>query len=163
MPSHRQCVNVSSHIDQTCKQKNVPYELDTNIDLIPRTEAKYYISSAHRRVQRNKSRWTTTLEQEVECFVSSQINNWVEEICSWGIVQNGNSLLILGQNPQNESLKIAKFVAKNNDNVWHGYPADFCRNIQDRPSITILQNWRTNGHIEKHHITKIRQGKQCNL
>ena len=141
----------------------MPYELDKNLDLTPVTAAKYYISSAHRRVQQNKSRWIITIDQEVGCFIESQINTWIEGFFSWGLITNGNNLLVLGKNSQNEELKIAKFVAKNNNDVWHGYPADFCRNIQDRPGMMILQNWRTNGHIEKHHITKIRQGKECNL
>lgn len=141
----------------------MPYEVDKNIDLTPRTTSIYYVSSAHRRLQRNKSRWTVTIDQEVECFISSQANSWIEGVFCWGLIPNGNNLLILGQNSQNEELKIAKFVAKNNDGVWHGYPADYCRNIQDRPGMPILSNWRTNGHIEKHHIIKIRQGKECNL
>jgi hypothetical protein len=141
----------------------VPYKLDTNIDLTPRIQAKYYISSAHRRNQKNKSRWPITRDNEVECFVSSHLNNWIEVICCWGLFPSGSNLLELGQNSQKESLKIAKFVAKNNTNVWHGYPADYYRNSQDRPSMFILENWRKLGHIEKHHITKIRQGKVCNL
>lgn len=141
----------------------MPYELDTDIDLAPRTTEKYYISSAHRRVQRNKSHWTVTIDQEVDCFVLSQTSNWIENIVCWGLISNGNNLLVLGLNSQREELKIAKFVAKNNYRVWHGYPADYCRNDQDRPGIRILQDWRTKRHIEKHHIIKIRRGKVCNL
>ena len=141
----------------------MPYELDKDIDLTPRTTAKYYISSAHRRLQRHKSRWTITVNEEVDCFIDSRTNTWIDNAASWGLIQSGNNLLVLGLNSHNEELKIAKFIAKNTTGVWHGYPADFCRNIQDRPGMSILQSWRTNGHIEKHHITKIRQGKECNL
>ncbi len=141
----------------------MPYEIDKNIDLKPTTTSIYYVSSSHRRVQRNKSRWTVTVDQEVECFISSQLNSWIEDVFSWGLIPNGNGLLVLGQNSQNEELKIAKFVAKNNDGFWHGYPADYCKNVQDRPGMSILSDWRTNGYIEKHHIIKIRQGKECNL
>ncbi|WP_308131381.1 hypothetical protein [uncultured Flavobacterium sp.] len=141
----------------------MPYELDRDIDLTPQTTAKYYVSSAHRRIQRHKSRWTVTIDKEVECFIDSQTKSWIDATASWGIIQEGNNLLVLGLNSQNEELKIAKFIAKNNDGVWHGYPADFNRKIQDRPAMSILQSWRTHGHIEKHHITKIRQGKECNL
>ncbi|WP_430898658.1 MULTISPECIES: hypothetical protein [unclassified Paraflavitalea] len=141
----------------------MPYEVDRNIDLTPRITSRYYVSSAHRRLQENKSRWTVTIEEEVECFVNSQRNSWIEGVFSWGLIPSESNLLILGENFQNEELKIAKFVAKNGDGVWHGYPADYCRNIQDRPGISILSKWRANGHIKKHHIVKIRQGKQCNL
>lgn len=141
----------------------MPYELDKDLDLTPRTTAKYYISSAHRRVQKNKSNWIITINQEVDCFIYSQTKTWIENMVSWGLIPLGNNLLVLGLNSHKEELKIAKFVAKNKEGVWHGYPADFCRNIQDRPGMPILQNWRTDGHIQKHHITKIRQGKECNL
>jgi len=139
------------------------YEKNKNIDLNPRTTSIYFVSSAHRRKQKHKSRWTVTVDHEVECFINSQENSWIEDFVGWGLIPNGNSLLVLGQNSQKEELKIAKFVAKNDDRVWHGYPADYCRNIQDRPGMSILSDWRTAGHIEKHHIIKIRQGKECNL
>jgi hypothetical protein len=141
----------------------VPYQLDTELDLMPETSKKYYVSSAHRRIQKDKSRWTVAVDLEVECFVGSQLNGWIEDVTSWGIMQKGNNLMVLGENSQKELLKIAKFISKNGNNVWHGYPADFRRNGQDRPGMTILQNWRTSKVIEKHHILKIRQGKECNL
>ncbi|MBL7690598.1 MAG: hypothetical protein JNM41_03320 [Flavipsychrobacter sp.] len=141
----------------------MPYDIDAELDLSPRIEEVYFISSAHRRRQANKSFWTVSADQEVDCFITSQTNSWVEISKAWGLLQNGNSLLILGQNYHNEPLKIAKFVVKNEQRVWHGYPADFCRNNQDRPGTGILKDWRTRGYIEKHHIVKIRQGKECNL
>ena len=141
----------------------MPYKVDKNIDLTPRTTAKYYVSSVHRRKDKNKSLWTTTIDQEVECFVCSQLNYWIEGSHCWGLIPKDNKLLVLGKNNKNEKLKIAKFVAKNNNEVWHGYPADYCKNMQDRPGMKILLDWRKIGHIEKHHILKIRQGKKCNL
>ncbi|MDR0307029.1 MAG: hypothetical protein LBI42_09370 [Chitinispirillales bacterium] len=139
------------------------YKLDQNIDLSPRTNATYFASSVHRNRQPNKSQWVISVVQEVECFIESQINNWIEGIFSWGMISDGNNLIVLGKSVYNEELKLAKFVTKNDDGVWHGYPADFCKNFQDRPGIKILQKWRNCGHIEKHHITKIRQGKTCSL
>jgi hypothetical protein len=141
----------------------VNYELDTALDLAPRITQRYFASSTHRRKQKDKSRWIIDIYEEVNCFVVSQVNEWVEETTSWGLIQNGNALLVLGENGHDEPLKIAKFIAKSSDGVWHGYPADFHRKIQDRPGMAILQAWRNEGHIEKHHILKIRQGKECNL
>jgi hypothetical protein len=145
------------------KTKKVQFVLDKEIDLTPQTDKKYICSSAHRRKQPDKSRWTITIDQEVGCFVSSVTFKWIETSMAWGLISHGNVLLILGINSQGVSLKVAKFVDSNGNNLWHGYPADYVRNYQDRPGVAILKDWRTKGMIEKHHIIKIRQGKECNL
>ena len=141
----------------------MPYLTDTELDLTPKTLKKYFVSSAHRRYQKDKSRWTISIDNEIECFVNSQTSNWIEDLVSWGVFQQGNNLLNIGVNPQRLPLKIAKFVDCSGDDIWHGYPADYARNYQDRPGMLVLQNWRERGIIEKHHIIKIRQGKECNL
>jgi len=143
----------------------MPLQIDTEICLIDHniSDKKYLISPAHRRNQRNKSQWVIDMETEVLCFVDSQLKLWVEDSCSWGIIKNGNSLQVLGVNTVQEDLKLAKFVSKNNNNIWHGYPADYCRNTQDRPHMDILKKWREERLIEKHQIVKIKQGKPCNL
>lgn len=139
------------------------YKFNTELDLSPRSQKKYFISSSHRRTSKDKSRWLINIESEVQCFIESDIKEWYEETIIWGIVKDGHDLLILGENPKKEGLKIAKFVDKEGNNLWHGYPADYVRNFQDRPGIKVLQKWREANHIEKHHIVKIRQGKECNL
>jgi len=141
----------------------VAYTFDTELDLKPHTAKRYIISTAHRRKQRSKSRWTVSAEVEIDCFIGSDLNRWVENVVAWGVLKGEGRLLELGKNSQKESLKIAKFVDLQNTNVWHGYPADYCRNHQDRPGARILKDWRLKDIIEKHHITKIRQGKECNL
>lgn len=139
------------------------YTVDTELDLSPETDQKYIVSSAHRRKQKDKSRWTVSLDVEVQCFIQCQRAPWVEDTTGWGIIPNGNSLIELGVNCINEKLKIAKFVDSASTGLWHGYPADYMRKAQDRPGMLTLQAWLRNGHIQKHHLTKIRQGKTCNL
>jgi hypothetical protein len=141
----------------------VPFKSDIPLDLRPRTDKQYIVSSAHRRHQANKSWWIIPIDSEVDCFITSIINNWIESTTAWGNIHNGNGLEILGNNSFHIPLKLAKFVDSANTNIWHGYPADYVRNEQDRPGIVILQDWRIRGIIEKHHVVKIRKGKECNL
>src|SRR5688572_32569235 len=128
----------------------MPYKPDTEINLAPRTDKIYLASSAHRRKQKDKSRWTISIDDEIECFILSQISNWVETAKAWGLRLNRNSLEQVGENPQREALKLAKFVDSSGNNVWHGYPADYVRNNQDRPGMVVLLAWRALGIIEKH-------------
>jgi hypothetical protein len=140
------------------------YTLDTQIPLSPIIDRIYYISSAHRNlVTADKSKWTISVNKEVECFIEGQTSEWIEDNFSWGLKFNGNALEEIGVNTQNQVLKIAKFIDSSNNNIWHGYPADYIRKQQDRPSIAILSKWRERNIISKHHIVKIRQGKSCNL
>jgi hypothetical protein len=141
----------------------VPYQTNIPLDLTPRTTQIYFVSPAHRRRQVGKSRWTITVDEEVECFITSQTLRWVEVSTAWGIIQNGNGLLVLGLSSNNISLKLAKFVYSDGTDLWHGYPADFVKNNQDRPGMVTLRDWKTRGFIEKHHMVKIRKGKECNL
>jgi hypothetical protein len=141
----------------------VPYTIDAPIDLTPRTTKKYTVSSAHRRHQPDKSRWTISVDAEVECFIDSHFNNWTEVSIAWGIMYLDNTLLVVGVSSLNDSLKLAKFVDSSANGLWHGYPADYVRNYQDRPGMIILKDWRIRGIIEKHQMIKIRKGKVCNL
>lgn len=139
------------------------HQLDTEIE-IEDLEVKYIFSSAHRRVQKDKSRWTITTIEELKCFKKSlSLKHLEDDQITWGYIKESINLNDLGINKHKESLKIAKFVDKSSLKIWHGYPADFVRNSQDRPGIEILKSWKQDGIIEKHHIIKIRQGKVCNL
>lgn len=125
----------------------------------------YTINPSHRRSGNpNKSQWTITPEEEIYCFKLAVSNDWLENKIGWGIKQDqiGN-LEQIGVSPLNEPLKIAKFRDDSQTNEWHGHPADYQQKQQDRPSTEILQIWRKQGIIAKHHITKIRSGKPCNL
>ncbi|MBD2699828.1 hypothetical protein IC229_04220 [Spirosoma sp. BT702] len=140
------------------------FKLDTEIQLSPDSDKTYYISSAHRNdVTKDKSRWIISMGEEVECFIESQEEEWIESNLSWGIRSNGNGLECIGFSTQDDELKFAKFIDSSKNNKWHGYPADYIRRQQDRPGIPVLKIWREKNIILKHHIIKIRQGKACNL
>ncbi|MGN7811453.1 hypothetical protein [Flavobacterium sp. 22076] len=146
---------------------NLDVETEVEIKTTNKLEdfkVKYIFSSAHRRTQKDKAKWIISTHEELACFKNAQINKYLENKgLAWGYLKTANNFTDLGINGHKEILKIAKFVDKNEVKIWHGYPADFARNPQDRPSIDILRTWRTNQVIEKHQILKIRQGKTCNL
>lgn len=142
------------------------YALDTEIDLSPHTTNKYIISSYHRNRGRRKSDkciWIITRDEEVQCFITSVNSNWGGSSVYWGLKLIGNNPQTIGENYYREQLKIAKFINGNGGNVWHGYPADYLRRIQDIPDTEILQIWVKSGYIQKSHFRKIRQGMPCNL
>lgn len=129
----------------------------------------FYTSVKQHRenVNVDKSLWTISIEDEIECFKRTIGNLWkdVDGKCAWGIHVLGNSLSIeiLGKNRENEHLKIAKFVKDDYCESWHGYPADYRKKRNDKPPEKVLIEWRDKGYIKKHQIGKIRSGKVCNL
>jgi hypothetical protein len=143
----------------------MPYTKDTEIDLTPHDiESRYIISSQHRRKGNpNKCVWIITFDDEVNCFVRTIQQNWRAGTTAWGVIVVNNIVQILGRNSSNEELKIAKFVDGNDNEVWHGYPADYMLKSNDRPDTPILQAWVNNGYITKAKMSKIRLGHSCNL
>ena len=56
------------------------YITDVEIDLTTRTIGNYIISSQHRRKGNpNKSIWTISFDEEVECFINAMNGNWKTE------------------------------------------------------------------------------------
>jgi hypothetical protein len=124
----------------------------------------YTPSSAHRRKgNKDKSWWIISLVDEVQCFDISYRRVWVNDKEGWGLYCKGGALIVVGHAPDGEKVKIAKFLNKNSDQYWHGYPANYKNNPQDRPPMDILFMWRDEKLIKKHHMSHIRRGKECNL
>ena len=120
----------------------------------------YTIVSYHRNNSNpNKSKWTILEDEEIACFLKSMREAWIFDKVAWGLHLNETEILQLGisSSPFNEILKCAKFVC-NQDN-WHGYPADFMRNIHDKPHSNILNSWLDKKFITKSEMAKIKQGK----
>lgn len=135
-------------------------DIPINVD----SSTQYVIIPGHRlRGYPDKSRWLISLKEEANCFAESHSKNWLLESVGWGlIVDDDAKLKILGENPQREKTKIAKFQTQN-QNLWHGYPADLKRKPKDIPVVDILKKWRQAGIIEKHHMSKLQRGVACSL
>jgi len=123
----------------------------------------YIINIAHRRKRGQKSKWTIAEKTEVQCFETACSQFWMLEAKGWGLLLNGNIVQVLGVTKNVFPSKIAKFVDSNEDGIWHGYPADYQRNPQDRPDISILKRWMEQDIISVPTMRKIRGGQKCNL
>lgn len=125
-------------------------------------DGHYYTSvSQHRhRTNSEKSRWTVSIQEEIDCFIVSKSNAWNHpgnnKMIGWGIISHEGRFKILGENCEYNDLKIAKFFGINNK--WHGFPADYRNNEADRPPMNILLKW-----VDKTKMRKIRGGQKCNL
>jgi len=144
----------------------MPLTLDEEIE-IPideNTTTTYIVSSQHRKTGNpNKTIWTLSYEEEVECFTLSKKESWIDGKYGWGIKPSNSLISYLGHNFENERLKLAKFVDGSDNDVWHGYPADYLRRNQDRPPYEILKDWVKKKHLNKSKMNKIRRGQSCNL
>lgn len=124
----------------------------------------YIIVSQHiLNINKEKSHWSITYQEQLNCFENSLTNNWLSNFMGWGLHIINNEIKPLGYSKQREELKIAKFVDSYKSSKWHGYPADYRNNIQDRPSSDVLRSWVEDGIIQKHQMSKIRSGKKCAL
>jgi hypothetical protein len=145
----------------------MPYTSDTNIDILDNNVkvSTYIISSAHRKVgNKNKSVWTLDFNGEVDCFTTAITKSWRNGQYGWGFKLGLNNVFEeVGRSADDKELKLAKFVDGNSNNVWHGYPADYLKKSQDRPTTVILKNWVDSGFLTKSKMTKIRKGQVCNL
>lgn len=97
------------------------------------------------------------MQDEIQLCISMIQRN---QICPKGygyeIKLSNNNLDVIGYNQKQPKLYIGKFTQSNNE--WHGYPADYQNNIQDKPHDSVLQTMKTNG-LSKNDITRIKKGK----
>lgn len=142
----------------------MPYAADERIDLKPNILSEYIISSQHRRTGNpDKCIWTITFEEEVNCFSNSYTEKWISNTKAWGLIVENDLLKVVGQNNEQQELKLAKFVDANRNNIWHGYPADYMNRVHDIPVEHILKKWVDKKYITKAKMNKIRRGISCNL
>ena len=126
----------------------------------------YVSKNYHRNGNRNKSQWksSVTIKVEVEIFLTGHKQG---QSHAWGHYLNGDTVTVLGTSPSSTQpvveLLVAKFNGQQNPQVWSGYPADYRRNPQDRPPVSVLNEWVTAGVIAKHEISRVRGGKKCTL
>lgn len=110
----------------------------------------------------HRSVWTKPVPEEVACFIEAWRGSWgVKSGELWGHVSGDAGLQPLGRNGHNEPLWFAKFLQNLSPAQWHGYPADYRRNAQDRPPTDVLDKWRQVGALAKHQMLKIKAGRPC--
>ncbi len=124
----------------------------------------YHCHPHHRNNNPNKSQWIINPTQEFDCFDLSYRKSWLKNDNAWGLHYSGQSIDYLGLGEdRNVNLFLAKFIKDQNQNYWHGYPADYQRNPQDIPDNDILEIWKYNNILSKPKIRKIMRGQPCNI
>lgn len=133
-----------------------------------RFNQSYVLNSQHRHGRNpNKSQWTIGTAEEIHIFEHSYASNWLSPTArwSWGLHLVDDKPSVVGRSARSSGpiqyLRIAKFV--DNSQSWHGYPANYRLNLQDRPDDPILEDWRASGYINKRDMTKIKVGERCSL
>ena len=127
----------------------------------------YTISDQHRGQRRpNKSRWTISMPSEISLFINALKNGYEHKstYTAWNLhIDENNKICVLGESPDSQVLKIAKFVDSDHKDWWHGYPAHYEKNSQDIPPYAILLSWTQAGYISTATMKKIKGGQPCNL
>ena len=122
--------------------------------------AKYMFVEQHRKQNAVKSKWIISFAEEHTCFSLAYNNRWIDTNKGWGLHFLENRISQLGISRSGQRLFIAKFVDSTNNNVWHGYPADYVSNIHDRPATSVLSDWVDREYIDKTGMNRIISGKR---
>lgn len=146
------------------------YDYDVFYPIDEKETIHYAVVSYHRDKTRlnEKSKWIIDEASEIDCFVTSISNpDWVNENTCWGVktIKEADQVKIdkLGTGTKGDNLFFAKFIDGSKDNKWHGYPADYMNNNQDRPSTNFLRSLFGNKFLTKPQVSKIKKGKKCSL
>jgi len=128
-------------------------------------DTSYISIPKHRNRSSSYSIWVIHIYEEVECFIHTHKQGWIvkEKETGWGLHLVDGKPEFLGELSNGEQSKIAKFVGNQPMGLWHGYPSDYQRNLQDRPPINIMLVWRDLCLVTKADISKIKAGKPCKL
>lgn len=109
----------------------------------------FYIHKMDHRDARSlkKSQWTIPHEHERECLVWAFSRPMQDALGKhrWALHITGAKPLVLGrtkaEHPPIRDSFYARFIDSNENNKWHGYPADHVLNEQDIPPNEVLDDW----------------------
>ena len=120
----------------------------------------------HRNGHNQKSQWTIQELEERSVFENALHEGWGSQFCLWGLHRPDNIIEYLGSSASvcgHRDLFVAKFVNKNGQNSWHGYPADHQRTKYDIPDTQVLNTWMQSGLLSAPKIRKIMSQQPCSL
>ena len=117
----------------------------------------------HRNRMPGKSQWTIPVADEITCFKRAATSGWLLNLAGWGLhIPNKNPDWLGVAQDHSTQVFIAKFVGRQ-QNQWHGYPADHCRNAQDIPHEQVLYAWIDSKLLSTAKIRKVMRGQRCCL
>lgn len=124
----------------------------------------YIVHPDHRNGNPAKSQWIISEQAECNAFTVSEQRDWLSEFQGWGLHIPRRRPTPLGTCVgRSRDSYIAKFVRSERDGDWHGYPADYSRNHQDRPSEAVLSDWERSNIVSPAKIRKIGRLQPCRL
>lgn len=130
---------------------NEPYELTT--------KQLYLFNPKHRNSSNpNASTWNITFEEEFD-LADEGICSFKYAKTAFNVKKEFNRLKVLGFSPRKVQLILAKFVMSFTDN-WHGYPADYVSNNQDKPKQSTLKQMVESNKISKKEMRCIGKGQK---
>ena len=117
----------------------------------------YSLSNRHRgRASDKKSTWTVNTTIEVELFEESMQKSYINNQLSWNIHST-----YIGHDKDGSNVKLARFDSRNaTNNEWHGYPVDYSKDPNNRPSKEILNEWVKRSIITNSEMIKILSGRK---
>ncbi len=135
-----------------------------DIEVQIRSDLTYVHKADHRNNSPRKSQWKISDQDERTCFVLMYDSRWCERNCGWSLHLDNGIIDYLGVSViRQRRLFLAKFVDGNNNQRWHGYPADHILNQQDIPTGEILLAWKYAGYLSFPKVRKLMRGQPCNL
>lgn len=128
----------------------------------------YYIHKVdHRNGSSQKSQWKISDSAERKCFKRGFTLLRCNDHSCWGLHFRNKIVSYLGVTksaaPEKRKLFVAKFIDSNENNKWHGYPADHVLNQQDIPPENVLRIWLENQYLRPAIIRKLSKGQKCKL
>src|SRR5204862_3904345 len=101
---------------------------------------------------------------EVACFANAHARNWIEGDRGFGLHYVQAQPRYLGVAVERAvELFLARFEDGNNNQRWHGYPADPQRRVGDRLPEQIKRERIRDSVLPRPKVRKLQRGQPCKL
>jgi hypothetical protein len=112
----------------------------------------------------NKSQWTISQGEEIQSFTRALAQAWILGSRGWGLhLANGVPDYLGVAADRDRRLFVARFEDGNENQKWHGYPADHQNKVNDRLPEEIKQFWLQNNVLAPAKVRKLVKGERCSL
>lgn len=122
----------------------------------------YFFHTKHRgKPVDNISCWSIDCKKEFDLAENCVEKDYIEQRTietGFGLLKEKNNLCVLGENIRVQELKLAKFV-HSQPLEWHGYPADYVANQQDKPNNQTLKKLHNDDLLTKKEMRLITKGQ----
>lgn len=127
----------------------------------------YFFSPKHRsKGNANASIWAIGCREEYDLadrsinkkYIEVPDNGTIKEV-AYNVLKINGQIKVVGHNSSGSDLVISKHI-KPQGNQWHGYPADYIRNQQDKPKNATLQKLQNDDLITRREAVSIARGKK---